>query len=83
MGADSKNHAFPAADLEPGDYSPRTEAYAVQRAGVDQEAGVARAAAGRMAGRTARNFSLSSRAPLEGMKMFVSNSRIDQDCQLP
>ena len=26
MGADSKNHAFPAADLEPGDYSPRTEA---------------------------------------------------------
>ena len=26
MGADSKNHAFPAADLEPGGYLPRTEA---------------------------------------------------------
>jgi len=26
MGADSKNHSFPAADLEPGGSSPRTEA---------------------------------------------------------
>lgn len=26
MGADFKNHAFPAADLEPGGSSPRTEA---------------------------------------------------------
>jgi hypothetical protein len=54
-----------------------------QYAGVDQDAGVARAAQGRMAGRTARNFSLSTRAPLEGMQRFVSNSRIEQDCHLP
>jgi hypothetical protein len=26
MGADSKNHSFPAADLEPGGYPPGIEA---------------------------------------------------------